>query len=76
MRFALLTLLLLTLPALAAAEAPLHALLALIEQNNPELLEQRRLLDATVAVAAPSGGLTPAWSRERSYGRWMTRLPR
>ena len=52
MRYALLaTLLLLTLPALALAQ-PLHELLALIEQHNPELVQQRRLLDTAAAAGA------------------------
>ena len=69
MRFALLIPLLLTLPALAAAQPPPHALLALIEQHNPELLEQRRLLDATAAAADDADVLALLRRQERSVWR-------
>ena len=71
MRYALLISLLLTLPALAQAQPP-HALLALIEQHNPELLEQRRLLDATAAGEAAgddAGVLALLQRQERSLWR-------
>jgi outer membrane protein TolC len=56
MRYALLaTLLLLTLPASAPAQ-PLLELLALIEQHNPELVQQRRVLAATAAAGSASAG--------------------
>lgn len=67
MRYALLaTLLLLTLPALAPAQ-PLHGLLALIEQHNPELLQQRRLLDATTAAGNDAGVLAILREQEASW---------
>src|SRR5688500_2612890 len=55
--------LLLTLPALAPAQ-PLHELLALIEQHNPELVQQRRLLDTAAATSAgdDAGVLALLWA--------------
>jgi hypothetical protein len=73
MRSALLAiLLLLTLPALAPAQ-PLHELLALIEQHNPELVQQRRLLDATTAAGMAgdedAGVLALLRQQEQSFWR-------
>jgi hypothetical protein len=66
------TLLLLTLPVLAPAQ-PLHELLALIEQHNPELVQQRRLLDtASAAGAADNAGvLTLLRQQEQSFWRYF-----
>jgi hypothetical protein len=71
MRYALLATLLLTLPALAPAQ-PLHELLALIEQHNPELVQQRRLLDATAAAGMAgddAGVLALLRQQEQSFWR-------
>jgi len=67
----LLLLQLLLLPALAPAQ-PLHELLALIEQYNPELQQQRRLLDATAAAdmaGDDAGVLALLRQQEQSFWR-------
>ena len=66
------TLLLLTLPALASAQ-PLHELLALIEQHNPELVQQRRLLDTAAAASAgdDAGVLALLRQQEQSFWRYF-----
>jgi hypothetical protein len=64
-------LLLLLLPALVPAQ-PLHELLALIEQHNPELVQQRRLLDATAAAGMAgddAGVLALLRQQEQSFWR-------
>lgn len=63
------TLLLLLLPALAPAQ-PLHELLALIEKHNPELVQQRRLLDATAAAGAGDDAGVLALLRQQEQSVW------
>jgi len=65
------TLLLLMLPALAPAQ-PLHELLALIEQHNSELVQQRRLLDTAAASAGDDASvLALLRQQEQSFWRYF-----
>ena len=64
-------LLLLASALLAQAQAPLHDLLALIEQHNPELQQQRRLLATTEAAEdAGEDGAVLELLREQEQSWW------